>query len=90
MTHIMRKIADWLVEEEENEAEKCSIPDEIIDEWLQTLEERIEELRRENLNETEEYAMLLDLRKRVQRIEEVRREKCRQFKDVPSSSGAGD
>lgn len=34
MIHIMKKIADWLIENEKKEATDCSIPDEIIDEWL--------------------------------------------------------
>jgi hypothetical protein len=34
MHKILEKIADWLVEKEEKEAEKCDIPDEVVNEWL--------------------------------------------------------
>jgi len=34
MIHIMKKIADWIIEHEEKEASDCTIPDEVLQEWL--------------------------------------------------------
>jgi hypothetical protein len=44
MHHFLAKLADWLIEKEESDAERCDIPDEIIDEWLEILKERKKEL----------------------------------------------
>ncbi len=77
MMHIMKKIADWIVEHEAKEAESCSIPDEIIDEWLQTIEERKNRMEEKGHTHSEQYEMLLDLEKRVKEIKEARKRKCR-------------
>jgi hypothetical protein len=76
MVHILQRLADWLIEREEHEAENCAIPDEIIAEWYETLVARLAELRRDGLTETEEYRMLEDLRQRVRRIQTIRERKC--------------
>ena len=76
MMHIMKKIADWIVEHEEKEAESCSIPDEIVDEWLETIEERKQRMEAHGKTHSEQYEMLLDLEKRVKEIKEVRNRKC--------------
>ncbi|WP_457603107.1 hypothetical protein [Nitratifractor sp.] len=77
MMHIMKKIADWIVENEKQEATDCSIPDEIIDEWLETIEERKRRMEAKGHTHSEQYEMLLDLQKRVKEIEEERAKKCR-------------
>ncbi|WP_456433987.1 hypothetical protein [Nitratifractor sp.] len=76
MLHIMKKIADWIVEHEKKEATDCSIPDEIIDEWHETIEERTHRMEEKGHTHSEQYEMLLDLEKRVQKIEEIRKRKC--------------
>jgi len=77
MLHIMKKIADWIVEHEEKEAESCSIPDEIVDEWLETIEERKRRMEEKGHTHSEQYEMLQDLEKRVKEIKEARAKKCR-------------
>jgi len=76
MVHIMKKIADWIVDYEKKEATDCSIPDEIVDEWLETIEERKKRMKEHDRTHTEEYEMLLDLGKRVQQIKVIRAQKC--------------
>ncbi len=81
MLHIMKKIADWIVEHEKKEAESCSIPDEIVDEWLETIEERKQRMEEKGHTHSEQYEMLLDLEKRVKEIEEERAKKCQTDKE---------
>ncbi len=76
MVHILQKIADWIVENEEREATKCTIPDEIIDEWLETIEERKKRMQENGKETSEQYLMLQDLDKRVKEIEVIRKKKC--------------
>ena len=76
MVHILQKIADWIVENEEREATKCTIPDEIIDEWLETIEERKKRMQENGKETSEQYLMLQDLDKRVKEIETIRKKKC--------------
>ena len=76
MMHMMKKIADWIIEHEESEAEKCSIPDEIIDEWLETIEERKKRKKAHGKTRSVQYEMLLDLEKRLKAIKEIRKRKC--------------
>ncbi len=76
MIHIMKKIADWIVENEKKEAADCSIPDTVIDEWLQTIEERKKRMIENNKTDTQQYEMLQDLDNRVKEIEAIRQKKC--------------
>ena len=76
MLHIMKKIADWIVEHEKNEATDCSIPDEVIDEWLETIEERKKMMEQNGRTDTSQYEMLQDLDEKVKEIEELRKKKC--------------
>ncbi len=76
MLHIMKKIADWIVEHEKNEATDCSIPDEVIDEWLETIEERKKMMEKNGRTNTSQYEMLQDLDEKVKEIEELRKKKC--------------
>jgi hypothetical protein len=76
MHRILAKLADWLIEKEENEAEKCNIPDEIIDEWLDILKERKKHLEEERDTDSEEYDMIKELIKKVKHIKEIRAKKC--------------
>ncbi|GAX87869.1 conserved hypothetical protein [Lebetimonas natsushimae] len=76
MHRILSKLADWLIEKEEKEAERCDIPDEVIDEWLDILKTRREHLKKEGDTDSEEYEMLNDLIKKVTHIKEIRAKKC--------------
>jgi len=76
MVHIMKKIADWIVDHEKEEATDCSIPDEIVDEWLEIIEERKKRMQEHGHTDTEQYLMLEDLEKKVKEIEELRAKKC--------------
>jgi len=76
MIHIMKKIADWIVENEKKEATDCSIPNEVIDEWLDTIEERKKRMESKHTKDSQQYEMLLDLDKKVKEIEEIRQKKC--------------
>ncbi|RRS30161.1 MAG: hypothetical protein P794_08065 [Epsilonproteobacteria bacterium (ex Lamellibrachia satsuma)] len=76
MIHILKKIADWIVENEKKEATDCSISDEIIDEWLETIEEHKNRMKKNRKTETQQYEMLQDLDKKVKEIEDIRKKKC--------------
>ncbi len=76
MVHILKKIADWIIEHEESEAQKCSISDEIIDEWLETIEDRKNRIKEHHKTDSEQYEMLQDLDERVKHIKEIREKKC--------------
>jgi len=72
----MKKIADWVVENEKKEAMDCGIPDEIIDEWLETIEERKKHMQENGKVNSEQYEMLKDLDEKVKEIEAIRKKKC--------------
>ena len=72
----MKKIADWIVENEKKEATDCSIPNEVIDEWLETIEERKKRMEAKGKIESEQYEMLKDLDKKVKEIETIRKKRC--------------
>jgi len=72
----MKKIADWLVENEKKEATDCSIPDEILDKWLATIEERKNTMIKNGNTNSQQYEMLQDLDKKVKEIEAIRKKKC--------------
>jgi len=76
MIHIMKKIADWIVENEKKEATDCSIPNEVIDEWLETIEERKKRMEAKGKIESEQYEMLKDLDEKVKEIETIRKKRC--------------
>lgn len=77
MHHFLTKLADWLIKKEEKEAERCDIPDEIIDEWLDILKTRKEIIIKEHGENSEEYEMINDLIKKVEHIKELRAKKCK-------------
>ena len=79
MIHIMKKIADWIVENEKKEALDCSIPDEILDQWLETIEERKNSMIKNGNTNSQQYDMLQDLDKKVKEIEAIRKKKCGTF-----------
>ena len=81
MLHIMKKIADWIVEHEKKEATDCSIPNEVIDEWLETIEDRKKRMEANHTKDSQQYEMLLDLDKKVKEIEEIRQKRCHINKD---------
>ena len=76
MVHILTKIADWIIEHEEKEAENCTIPDEIIDEWLEDIDEHKSKMEKEGLKNSERYIMLSDLEEKVKHIKEIRQNRC--------------
>ena len=76
MIHVMKKIADWVVENEKKEATDCGIPDEIIDEWLKTIDERKNRMKENKKTNSSQYEMLDDLDKKVKEIEAIRTKKC--------------
>jgi hypothetical protein len=76
MHRILSKLADWLIEKEESEAERCDIPDEIINEWLEILKARKKELKEEAAH-SEEYEMIKELLRKVEHIKELRKKKCK-------------
>ncbi len=76
MIHVMKKIADWIVENEKKEATDCAIPDEVIDEWLETIEERKKRMQEHGKTKSEQYEMLADLDEKVKEIEAIRKQKC--------------
>ena len=76
MLHVMKKIADWIIENEKKEATDCSISDEIIDEWLDTIEKRKKHMQENGRVKSEQYEMLTDLDKKVKEIEAIRKKKC--------------
>jgi hypothetical protein len=81
MVNILKKIADWIVAHEEKDAENCTVPDEVIDEWLETIEERKKRMEEHGRAHSEQYEMLLDLEKKVMQIKEARSKKMsRRFK----------
>ncbi len=45
MVHILQKIADWIIEKEEKDAEDCTVPDEVVQEWLETVKEHIKHMQ---------------------------------------------
>ena len=76
MIHILKKIADWIVENEKREATDCGIKDEIIDEWLRTIEDHKQKMQESGKTQSEQYEMLQDLDNRVKGIKEIRKKKC--------------
>ncbi|WP_024790646.1 MULTISPECIES: hypothetical protein [unclassified Lebetimonas] len=72
MHTLLAKLADWLIEKEEKDAEKCDIPDEIIDEWLEILKKRREHILKEAGKDSEEYDMIKELIKKVEHIKHLR------------------
>jgi len=81
MLHIMKKIADWIVEHEKKEATDCFIPDEVIDEWLETIEERKKRMESNHQQNRQQYEMLLDLDDKVKEIKKIRTIKCIHLKN---------
>ncbi|BCD67234.1 hypothetical protein [Nitratiruptor sp. YY09-18] len=76
MLHILKKIADWIVEHEKDEALDCTVPDEIIDEWLETIEEKKRRMEEHGHTDSAQYEMLSDLEKKVKEIKAIRAKKC--------------
>ncbi len=72
----MKKIADWIVENEKKEATDCSIPDEVIDEWLETIKEHKTHIHTKDASHPQQLEMLEDLEKKVKEIEDIRKKKC--------------
>jgi len=76
MLHIMKKIAMKMLENEKNDALDCSVSDAVVDEWLDTIEERKKRMQEHHKTDTEQYDMLLGVEKEVKQIKEIRAKKC--------------
>ena len=77
MIHVMKKIADWIVEHEEKDAEDCTVPDEVVQEWLETVQEKIKHMKAMGKEKSEQYLMLEDLEKKIEEIQSIRARNCR-------------
>ena len=77
MLNILKKIADWLVEHEEKMAEDCKLPDEIIDEWEEMVDEKIKRMEEHNKTNTAQYEMLKDIKERIEEIKAKRAKECK-------------
>ena len=77
MLHILKKLADWLVEHEEKMAEDCKVPDEIIEEWEETVDERLKRMEEHNKTNTAQYEMLKDIKQRIKEIKTKRAKECK-------------
>ena len=77
MVHILQKIADWIIEKEEKNAEDCTVPDEVVQEWLETVKEHIKHMQEQGKTSSEYYLMLQDLKKKIEHIINVRQNRCK-------------
>ena len=82
MIHILQKIADWVIDHEKNAATDCTVPNEIIDDWLKTIEERKKHMAEHGNTDCEQYQMLEALDRKVKEIEAIRQQKC----EIPQKS----
>ncbi|HGZ70975.1 MAG TPA: hypothetical protein ENK74_06205 [Nitratifractor sp.] len=76
MVHILKKIADWIIEHESKEATDCTVPDEIVQEWLDDVNEHLKRMEQNGKKGSERYLMLQDIKKRVKQIQKIRAESC--------------
>ncbi len=76
MEHILKKLADWIIEHEKKEALDCKIPDEIIEEWYDIVQERKRRMEENGGINSEQYEMLSDIEKKLQEIKSLREQKC--------------
>jgi len=77
MLNIMKRIADWLVTHEEKAAEDCKVPQEIIDEWEEIVDEKLDYLKKHNKTNSSHYEMLKDIKQRIEEIRKVRAKSCK-------------
>jgi len=75
--NIMTRLADWLITHEADSAKNCSVPDEIIDDWLNTIDQQLKQIAADNRTETGHDRMLRDLDARVREIKAIRAKQCR-------------
>ena len=77
MLHILKKIADWIVKNEEKAVEDCKIPDEIINEWEEIVNEKLKKMEKHHKINSEEYEMLKDIKQRIEEIKKHRVKECK-------------
>ena len=77
MLNILKKIADWLVTNEEKMAEDCKLPDEVINEWEETVDERLKRMEENHKINSTQYDMLKDIKKRIEEIKAKRAKECK-------------
>ena len=77
MLNIMKKLADWLVEHEEKMADDCKVPDEVIEEWEETVDERLKRMEENHKTNSAQYEMLKDIKERIEEIKAKRAKECK-------------
>jgi len=77
MLNVLKKIADWLIEHEEKMAEDCKLPDEIIEEWEEQVDEKIKKMEENNKTNSAQYDMLKDIKERIEEIKSKRAKECK-------------
>ena len=77
MLNVLKKIADWLIEHEEKMAEDCKLPDEIIEEWEEQVDEKIKKMEENNKTNSAQYDMLKDIKQRIEEIKSKRAKECK-------------
>ena len=77
MLNILKKIADWLVEHEEKMAEDCKLPDEVVDEWEEIVDDRIKRMEENHKSDSAQYDMLKDIKKRIEELKAKRKTECK-------------
>ncbi|WP_245609173.1 hypothetical protein [Sulfurovum lithotrophicum] len=77
----MKKIATKMLENEKKDALDCTVSDEVVDEWLDTIEERKKKMQEHHKTDTEQYDMLLGIENEVKEIKEIRKKKCQKKQD---------
>ena len=77
MLNILKKIADWLVAHEEKMAEDCKLPDEVVDEWEEIVDDRIKRMEENHKTDSMQYDMLKDIKQRIEEIKAKRAKECK-------------
>lgn len=77
MINILTRLADWLITQEESGATDCAVPDEIIDDWLHTVESQRQALIDEGYSQSPRLMMLTTLVERIKKIKDIREKRCR-------------
>lgn len=77
MLHILKKIADWILEHEEKAAEDCRVPDEIIEEWEEIVDEKLKRMEEHHKTNNPQYEMLKDIKQKIEEIKKIRAKNCK-------------
>ena len=77
MLNILKKLADWILEHEEKIAEDCKVPNEIIEEWEETVDERLKRMKENHKTHTAQYEMLKEIKRKIEEIKAKRAKECK-------------